>query len=496
MTITPISALFTDQYQITMMYAHWKNGSHLHRCAFDLYFRSLPFGNGYAVFAGLERVIGYIKSLHFTHEEISYLKNIHPQIDPNFFTELQAFCFTGDLFAMPEGTIVFPNEPLLRVEGTVMELQLIETALLNFIGYQTLVATKAARIRRVCEHDDLVEFGTRRAQEMDAAIWGARAAYISGFNSTSNLLAGNHFGIPTTGTHSHSWVQNFPTEIDAFRAYAHALPNKVILLVDTYDTLRSGLPNAIQLGLELKERGLHLDAIRLDSGDLAYLSKKAREMLDSAGLTSTSIIASSDLDESTIVHLKSQGAKINAWGIGTRLVTAYDQPALGAVYKMVARVENNAWKPTVKISSNPSKITTPGRKNVYRIIEKSHAKAHGDLILDIDETIDLSKTLTLSHPLHPFRQKKLKQFRAVPLLKSIFKGGNLSYTLPDLDQIRSYHQSEINLFWEEYLRILNPEEYLVSLSSTIRETKQNLLKQIYRELHIRELYPANRYEHK
>ena len=252
MTDIPISALFTDRYQITMMYAHWKNGSHLNRCAFDLYFRSLPFGNGYAVFAGLERVIEYINTLQFTQEDVSYLQSIDPHLDSDFLNMLRSFRFNGDMYAVPEGTVVFPNEPLLRVEGTIVELQLIETALLNTIGYQTLVATKAARIRHVCKNDTLFEFGTRRAQEMDAALWGARATYISGFDATSNLLAGKRFGIPTMGTHSHSWVQDFSNEIEAFRAYTTAVPENVVLLVDTYDTLLSGLPHAIQMDWNCK----------------------------------------------------------------------------------------------------------------------------------------------------------------------------------------------------------------------------------------------------
>jgi nicotinate phosphoribosyltransferase len=474
-----VSSLHTDKYQINMMYAHWKNGTHRRRRAFDLYFRQLPFGNGYAVFAGLERVIQYLENLRFTEEDIEYLARQPENYAPEFLKMLRSFRFTGDVHAVPEGTLVFPNQPLLRLEGSIMELQLVETALLNFVGYQTLVATKAARIRHVVPEDVLMEFGSRRAQEMDAAVWGARAAYIAGFDATSNVRAGQLFGIPTQGTHSHSWVQDFDSELEAFRAFVRSFPNQGILLVDTYDTLRSGLPHAIQVGLELKREGKRLVGIRLDSGDLAYLSKRARQMLDEAGLTDTLIVASSDLDETTILNLKAQGAKIDSWGIGTKLITAYDQPALGAVYKMVARYERGRWLPTLKISSNPEKVTTPGRKTVYRIVDRKTGKARGDLITRVDTVIDESRPLVLFHPVHTFRKKKVKNFRAINLLLPIFQDGKRVYDPPSLEEIRKYHREQLSLFWEEYLRILNPEEYPVDLSRDLWEEKQNLLKKIY-----------------
>ena len=380
-----ISALHTDKYQLTMIYAHWKNNSIHHYRTFDLYFRTLPFGNGFAVFAGLERAIRYLQHLRFTEKDIEYLQSLNEGYEKEFFDFLRSFRFRGNVYGVQEGSIVFPNEPLLRIEGNVVELHLIETALLNFIGFQTLVATKAARIRQIAPDDTLLEFGARRAQEMDASIWGARAAYIAGFDATSNMVAGQRFGIPTSGTHAHSWAQDFGNELEAFRAFVRAFPDKSILLVDTYDTLKSGLPHAIQVGLELKKEGKQLTGIRLDSGDLAYLSKQARKMLDQAGLTETKIIASSDLDEATILHLKTQGAKIDGWGVGTRLITAHDQPSLGAVFKMVARYENNQWEPTIKISSNPEKITTPGRKEVYRIIDSRSGKAKADYITLAEE---------------------------------------------------------------------------------------------------------------
>ncbi|OYD06179.1 nicotinate phosphoribosyltransferase [Paludifilum halophilum] len=474
-------ALHTDKYQVTMMYAHWKNGSHLHRKAFDLYFRKLPFGNGYAVFAGLERAVQYLENLQFTEEDIRYLAE-QESFEPEFLDLLREFRFRGDIHGVREGTLVFPNEPLLRLEGTIMELQLVETALLNFIGYQTLVATKAARIYTIAEGDTLMEFGTRRAQESDAAVWGARAAYLAGFDATSNLRAGQMFGIPVQGTHSHAWVQDFDTEVEAFRAYARAFPDSSVLLVDTYDTLKSGVPHAIQVGRELKEKGYRLAGIRLDSGDLAYLSKEARRMLDEAGLTQTRIIASSDLDETTLLNLKSQGAKVDAWGVGTRLITAYDQPSLGAVYKLVAREQNGEWLPSIKISSNPEKVTTPGIKTVYRIIDQRTNKARGDLIIEEGHSIDEEQPLTLFHPIHTYRKKKVREFRAINLLHPIMRRGERVFDPPPLDEIRRYHLAQRSMFWEEYLRLMNPEEYPVDLSGELWNTKQELLQKIYRTI--------------
>lgn len=475
-------ALHTDKYQITMMYAHWKNGSHRQRKAFDLYFRKLPFGNGFAVFAGLERAVQYLTQLRFTAEDIRYLAEQEEKYDPAFLELLRDFRFTGDIYAMREGSLVFPNEPLLRIEGNVMELQLVETALLNFIGYQTLVATKAARIKTIAPEDTLMEFGTRRAQEAEAAVWGARAAYLAGFHATSNMRAGERFGIPTKGTHSHAWVQDFDSELEAFRTFAAAFPDQSVLLVDTYDTLKSGVPHAIQVGLELREKGHKLAGIRLDSGDLAYLSKKARKMLDKAGLTDTAIVASSDLDETTILNLKSQGASIQTWGIGTKLITAYDQPALGAVYKLVAREQNGEWIPTIKISSNPEKVTTPGVKNVYRIVDQDTGKARGDLIVKHGQTVDEDQPLTLFHPVHTYRKKKVKRFRTIQLLQPVIQGGALIRELPSLEELRDRHSEERSLFWEEYLRLLNPEEYPVDLSAELWETKQRLVQKIYQTI--------------
>jgi nicotinate phosphoribosyltransferase len=467
--------LHTDKYQINMIYAHWKLNRHESVRVFDAYFRKVPFGNGYAVFAGLERIVDYIKELTFSDEDIAYLREQPEQYDEAFLQELQQFRFTGNLYAVEEGTLVFPNEPIVRVEGRLFEVQLVETALLNFMNYQTLIATKASRIRRVAPNDTLFEFGTRRAQEADAAIWGARAAYIAGFDGTSNMESGKSFGIPSIGTHAHAWVMDFPTELDAFMAYAEVHPANTVLLVDTYDTLKSGVPNAIKVGKYLEEKGYRLKGIRLDSGDLAYLSQEARKMLDEAGLPYVQIVASNDLDENVIFNLKAQGAKIDAWGVGTQLITAADNPALGGVYKLVAKKEGKSYEPVIKLSANPEKMTTPGFKTVYRIINNSSQKAEGDYIAFVHEEVKAQRKIKLFDPIHTYLHKFVTDFEAMELLKPIFVAGQQMYELPDLSAIRAYHQQQLALFWDEYLRKLNPERYPVDLSEEVWNTKMELI---------------------
>jgi nicotinate phosphoribosyltransferase len=469
--------LHTDKYQINMMYAHWIHGTHDEKVVFEGYFRKLPFGNGFAVYAGLERIVEYVQSLKFGEEEIAYLRTQEEQYQEEFLEELKRFRFTGQLHAVPEGTLVFANEPLIRVEARVFEAQLIETAILNFMNYQTLIATKAARIKQVAPSDVLLEFGTRRAQEADAAVWGARAAYIAGFDATSNMRAGMLFGIPAKGTHAHSWVQGHDTEKQAFERYAAALPDQVTLLVDTYDTLRSGVPHAIKIAKWLEQRGKRMNAIRLDSGDLAYLSKVARQMLDEAGLSYVKIVASNDLDENIIFNLKAQGACIDVWGVGTQLITAADQPALGGVYKLVARVRNGSYEPVIKISGNPEKVSTPGIKDVYRIIHRETGKAEADYItLPDEEDVKLGERIKLFDPLHPYIHKYIEQYEAIPLLQPIFIDGSLVYQLPALEDIRVYHQQQLELFWPEYLRKLNPAGYPVDLSIKAWEQKMELIR--------------------
>ncbi|WP_068785962.1 nicotinate phosphoribosyltransferase [Paenibacillus phocaensis] len=471
-------ALHTDKYQINMIYAHWVNGTHLRRTVFEAYFRKLPFGNGYAVFAGLERIVDYIRQLRFTEEDLAYLAKQEENYKPEFLDLLRGFAFKGTLMSMAEGSLCFPNEPLIRVEGTIMETQLVETALLNFMNFQTLIATKASRVKRVAEKDVLLEFGTRRAQEADAAIWGARAAYVAGFDATSNLLAGENFGIPTKGTHAHSWVQIFDSEQEAFELYVKALPDQVSLLVDTFDTLKSGVPNAIRTGKMLEAAGKRLGSIRLDSGDLAYLSIQARKMLDDAGLSYVKIVASNDLDENTIFNLKAQGAKIDIWGVGTQLITAADQPALGGVYKLVEREKDGRMEPTIKISGNPEKVTTPGKKDVLRIVSKDSGKAIADYIcFPHEQQARTGGNLRLFDPIHPYIKKSVKNYEAVSMLQPIFVDGELVYELPTLDQIREYHRAQLDLFWPEYLRKLNPEIYRISLSQEAWELKQKMIEE-------------------
>ncbi|MGG1662382.1 nicotinate phosphoribosyltransferase [Brevibacillus sp. NRS-1366] len=471
--------LHTDKYQINMMYAHWVNGTHNRKVVFEAYFRKLPFGNGYAVSAGLERIIAYIKNLRFEESDLEYLREQEEQYDPGFLEELRTLRFTGSLYSVKEGTLVFPNEPLIRVEGRVMEAQLVETALLNYMNYQTLIATKASRIKNVAGNDILMEFGTRRAQEADAALWGTRAAYLAGFDATSNMLAGKMFGIPTKGTHAHSWVQSFESEEEAFERFAEALPGQVTLLVDTYDTLKSGVPHAIAVGKRLEEHGISLSAVRLDSGDLAYLSSKTREMLDNAGFSEVKIVASNDLDEHTIMNLKVQGARVDSWGVGTQLITAADQPTLGGVYKLVAREgEDGAYQPTIKISANPEKVTTPGIKDMYRLIDPKTGKAIADyLCFPEEQQVTEGEPIHLINPSHPYLNKQLEAYKAEALLIPVFVDGEQVYDLPTLEQIRDYHKEQLKLFWPEYLRMLNPEHYRLYVSEDVWETKAKLMKE-------------------
>ncbi|NPV74350.1 MAG: nicotinate phosphoribosyltransferase [Pelotomaculum sp.] len=470
-------SLHTDKYQINMIYGYWKKGMHNKRCVFEAFFRKLPFGNGFAVFAGLERIVNYINNLRFTEEDIAFLAQQEENYDPDFFEELRKFRFTGNLRAVREGTVIFPNEPLIQVEGRVFEAQLLETAILNFMNYQTLVATKAARIKQVAPNDVLIEFGTRRAQEADAAIWGTRAAYIAGFDSTSNVRAAKLFGIPCKGTIAHSWVEVHRSEEEAFKNFADVFPDNVILLVDTYDTLKSGVPNAIKIGKYLEAKGKRLKSIRLDSGDLAYLSIQSRRMLDEAGLDYVKITASGDLDENEIYYLKTQGARIDIWGIGTRLITCADDPALGGVYKLVAKEENGSYVPVIKISSNPEKIITPGFKTVYRIINKSTGKSEGDYVADVGEDVKGQHRIKMFDPVHTWIYKYVTNFEAVGLLEPVFVNGEQVFELPALEEIREYHKSQLNLFWSEYLRRINPEPYPVDLSEKVWNTKMNLIKQ-------------------
>jgi nicotinate phosphoribosyltransferase len=467
--------LHTDLYQINMTETYWRDGIHNKRAVFELFFRKLPFGNGYAVFAGLEKVIQFIQDFRFTDEDLKYLKDEVGYKD-DFLAFLKDLRFTGTIRSMREGELVFGNEPIIRVDAPLGEAQLIETALLNIVNYQTLIATKASRIKQIVGNEVAMEFGSRRAQEMDAAIWGTRATYLAGFDATSNVRAGKLFGIPVAGTHAHSMVQAYKDEYTAFHKYA-ATHKDCVFLVDTYDTLRLGVPNAIKVAKELGDK-INFIGIRIDSGDLAYLSKEARKMLDEAGYKNAKIFASSDLDEYTIVNLKAQGAQIDSWGLGTKLITAYDQPALGAVYKIVA-IESENWKmeDTIKISSNPEKVTTPGLKKVYRIINNVNHHAEGDYIAMENEQLP-EKRLRMFHPTHTYINKVVTNFSARELHEDIFVNGELVYKLPPIEESREYLKQNLAFLWDEYKRILNPAEYPVDLSKKCWDNKLKNIEEV------------------
>jgi len=473
-------ALHTDLYQINMIKTYWDEGITEKRAIFELYFRKYPFENGYAVYAGLERLVDYIQNLKFSDTDIDYLRE-KVGYDEGFLTYLENFRFTGTIRSAIEGDLIFANEPIVQVEGPLAECQLIETALLNIVNFQTLIATKAARLRYVCNGDLLMEFGSRRAQEMDAAIWGTRAAYIGGFNATSNVRAAKMFGIPASGTHAHSMVQVYRNDYDAFMAYARSHKD-CVFLVDTYDTLKSGVPNAIKVAKEMGDK-INFQGIRIDSGDMAYISKKVRQQLDEAGFTDAKIYASNDLDELTILNLKMQGAKIDAWGVGTKLITAYDQPALGAVYKL-ASIEDEAGEmvDTMKISSNAEKVSTPGKKQVWRITRKRDGKSEGDYIALWEERPDQEKELFMFHPVFTYINKTIYDFDARPVLQDIIIDGKLVYELPALVDIKVFSETQMNGLWDEYKRILNPEDYPVDLSQKTYDHKMNTIKSIKEQI--------------
>ena len=468
-------ALHTDLYQINMGYAYFKDGIHERKSYFDVYFRKIPFGGGYAVFAGLEKVIEYLNSFEFTDSDIEYLAGLG--YEDSYLQYLKQMKFTGSIRSVREGEIVFGNEPLIRVEAPLIQAQIIETAILNIVNYQILIATKAARIKHLCPNEPCMEFGTRRAHEFDAAVWGARASIIGGFDSTSNVKAAKLFGIPCSGTHAHSFVQAYEDEKVAFKKYA-AAHKDCYFLVDTYDTLRSGIPTAIEVADELKDE-INFLGIRLDSGDIAYLSKEARKMLDAAGYPDAKIVASNDLDEATITHLKQEGAKIDAWGIGTKLITAYDNPALGAVYKLSClEDENGNMVDRLKVSENPGKLTIPGIKRVYRIINKENGMAAGDYIALESEDVSKEKSIKLFHPTHTYLEKEVENFEARDLHVDVFKDGQQVYTIPSVQESAQYFKENKKILWNEYLRLLNPEFYPVDLSTKCWENRNNILRKV------------------
>ncbi|MBQ9276675.1 MAG: nicotinate phosphoribosyltransferase [Clostridia bacterium] len=462
--------LLTDFYQLTMMNGYKICKLDKTRSVFDVFYRGNG-GYGYAIVAGLEQAIDYILNLHFDESDISYLRSL--KIFPEDFLEaLKDFKFTGDIKAVPEGTLVFPYEPIMTVSAPLFESQLVETALLTFINHQTLIATKAARLCE-CTKNKISEFGLRRAQGADAGIYGARAAYIGGVRTTSNVVAGKLFDIPVTGTHSHSWVMSFDSELEAFEKYAEIYPDNCLLLVDTYDTLKSGVPNAIKVFDKLKAAGHKPIGIRLDSGDLAYLSRKARAMLDEAGHNDALIFATNDLDEDIILALKDQEAKIDVYGVGTKLITSYKNASLGGVYKLCAIEENGKLEPRIKVSNSHEKTTNPGVKKVVRILKDGMAQA--DLICLEDEVFDTSKPLTIFHPEQTWKKTTFENYEVVELMKPIFKDGKLVYNRPTLKEIAKHKDESAGQFFPEYKRVINTQDYKVDLSYKLWKLKNELL---------------------
>ena len=468
--------LLTDFYELTMMQGYLKSGKHQERVIFDMFYRKNPCGNGFAICCGLEQVVEYIRNLNFSEEDIDYLRSLGT-FDEDFIEYLRGFHFTGDIYAIPEGTVVFPKEPLIKVIAPVIEAQLVETAILNLVNHQSLIATKAYRVVHAAQGDGVMEFGLRRAQGPDAGIYGARAAVIAGCIGTSNVYAGQKFHMPVLGTHAHSWIMSFPTELEAFKTYARLYPNNCILLVDTYDTLKSGVKNAILCYDAMKEEGITLKrfGIRLDSGDLAYLSKKARKMLDEAGYPDAIISASNDLDENLIASLKAQGACITSWGVGTNLITSESQPSFGGVYKLAATYSDEGqWVPKIKLSENSEKITNPGNKQIYRIIEKDSGKVFADYIALEEERFSEAEDLVLFDPIDTWKKSTLKggSYEMRPLLVPIFLGGKLVYNCPSVEEIKAHCKKEQESLWEECRRLTNPHAVHVDLSDKLYEMKK------------------------
>lgn len=467
-------SLMTDLYQLTMMNGYLKSGIDRDIVVFDMFFRKNPCENSYTIIVGIEQVIDYIENIGFSKDDLAYLKGLN-LFDDKFIDYLRDFKFSGTIYCVEEGSIMFPHEPILRVKAPIIEAQLLETAILNLINFPSLIATKASRICSAARGDAVFEFGLRRAQGPDAGIYGARAAIIGGCIGTSNVYAGKKFDVPVIGTHAHSWIQKFKTELDAFRTYAETYPDNALLLVDTYNVLTSGIPNAITVFKELREKGYKPQGIRIDSGDLAYLSKEARKMLDAEGFEDTVIVGSSDLDEETIDNLKLQGAAANAWGVGTNLITSKDCPALGGVYKLSAVQRDGKLVPKIKISENPEKITNPGYKKVIRIYDAKSNKAEADLIMLDDEEIDTDRPLTIFHPLHTWKKKTFTDYNIREMLVPLYKDGNLVYRRRNIQEICEYTQKELNSLWAEYKRLKRPHLYKVDLSKKLWDLKNKMM---------------------
>ena len=468
-------SMLTDFYEITMANGYFKYGFKDKIATFDMFFRRVPDNGGFAIMCGLEQVIRHLEHLTFTDDDIKYLRD-KEIFSEDFLSYIKSFRFSCNVWAVPEGTPVFPNEPLITVTGPVIQAQFVETAILVYINHMSLIATKANRIARASKGRAVMEFGARRAQGCDAAILGARASYIAGCAGTSNVLADQMFKIPALGTMAHSWVQMFDSEEDAFRAYAETYPDNCTLLVDTYNTLKSGVPNAIRVFNEvLVPKGYRPKGIRIDSGDIAYLSKKARKMLNDAGFEDCQICASNSLDEYIIKDLLSEGAEIDTFGIGEKLITASSEPVFGGVYKLVAVEKNGKFIPKIKISDNVTKITNPCQKELWRLYDKETNKAIADVLTLIDEVIDDSKPYIIFDPDNTWKKKEITNFKAVRLRKKIFDKGMLVYTLPSTEEIRNYCKEQIGTLWSEVTRFDNPHKYYVDLSEPLWNIKNKLL---------------------
>lgn len=470
-------AMVMDLYELTMSYGYFRHSDRDTRVAFDVFYRQNPDGGGYAIAAGLEQVIDYIEHLHFDKPDIDYLRSLN-LFDEDFLAYLRDFSFKGDVYAFPEGTVMYPNEPVITIVAPMIDAQIVETSVLLHFSHQSLIATKTNRIVRAAKGRPVADMGARRAHNMDAAVYGARAAYIGGAAGTATVLAGQMFGIPVIGTMAHSWVMGFPTEFEAFKHYALTFPDNAVLLVDTYNVLRSGVPNAIRTAKEVLEPlGKRLKGIRIDSGDLAYLSKRCRQMLDGAGLSDCNIVVSNSLDEYTIASILNQGGEINSFGIGERLITSKDSPVFGGVYKLAAIIQGNQVIPKIKISENPGKITNPGLKQVYRVFnEEGYAVA--DLIANHDEVLDFSKPVPYVDPKTPWKQQAFERCHAVALQVPVFKDGKRVYELPSLADIRAYvSDQQTNRVWAEELRFVYPHQHYLAMTQSYYAMKMKLLNQ-------------------
>lgn len=467
--------MLADFYEFTMANGFLEHDMKNKIAYFDMFFRSVPDDGGFAIMAGVEQLITYLKGLSFSERDIEYFEN-KKMFSQDFLDYLRDFKFECDVWAIPEGTPIFPREPIVVVRGPVLQAQIIETMVLLTINHQSLIATKANRIVRAAEGRTIMEFGSRRAQGYTGAILGARAAYVGGAIGTACTIVDRDYDIPALGTMAHSWVQVFPTELDAFRAYARTYPDSCVLLVDTYNTLKEGIPNAIKVfEEELVANGYRPKGIRIDSGDLAYLSKEARKMLDEAGFEDCQIVASGGLDEYVIRDLLDQGAKIDSFGVGERLITARSESVFGGVYKLTSVDRDGEIVPKIKVSDNVEKITTPGFKQVYRMYEKSSGKAMADVITLFDEEIDDSKPYEIFHPVYTWKKKTLTDFVAKKLLVPIFEKGELVYDLPSIDEIQEFCKDEVQTLWPEVTRFENPHEYIVDLSMDVWQMKNDLL---------------------